>query len=435
MTMKYMSTRNHLLSVDFATAMFNGLAPDQGLYIPTQFPLLDLANIKELSTKSLVDLGVGIMQPYLSDIPSEKLHEMLHTALNFPIPLKLLEDQLYLLEVFHGPTLAFKDVGARFMAQALAYYSSEKQQHINIIVATSGDTGSAIADAFHDKTGIDVFILYPSKKISLLQEKQITTYGGNIHALEVAGTFDDCQRLVKTALADQKLKNEILLTTSNSINIARLLPQMIYHAWGLMQLKKLGVKISPILSVPSGNLGNLTSAVYAQKMGFSIEFFIAAINTNTVFKDYLSTHVYEPRPSIQTYANAMDVGNPSNFERLQDFYDHNADAMYEAIKAVTINNQKILEEIRRTYERTGMVIDPHTAVGVSAARKYQEENLPIIVTATAHPAKFPEVVKEALQIDIALTPSLERIMSLPKQAETISKDYQDLLTILTKAQH
>lgn len=431
--MKYMSTRNHSLDVDFATAMFNGLAPDQGLYIPTHFPLFESADIKGLAGKSLTELGLGIMQPYLGDIPAEKLHSMLEEALNFPIPLKLLEDQLYMLEVFHGPTLAFKDVGARFMAQALAYYSVETQQHINIIVATSGDTGSAIADAFHGKAGIDVYILYPSQKISLLQEKQITTYGGNIHALEVAGTFDDCQRLVKTALSDQQLKSKIMLTTSNSINIARLLPQMIYHAWGLMQLKKLGVKISPILSVPSGNLGNLTSAVYANKMGFAIEFFIAAINSNTVFKDYLSSHVYEPRPSIKTYANAMDVGNPSNFERLEDFYDNNADAMYDSIKAVTISDHKILEEIRRTYERTGFVIDPHTAIGVAAARKYQEENLPIIVTATAHPAKFPEVIKEALQIDIALTPSLERIMSLPKQAIAITTDYQDLLAILSEA--
>ncbi len=432
--MKYMSTRNHSLDVDFATAMFNGLAPDLGLYIPTHFPQFEHTNVKDLIGKSLVELGVNIMQPYFSDIPTDKLHNMLQHALNFPIPLKLLEEQLYVLEVFHGPTLAFKDVGARFMAQALAYYSAEKQQHINIIVATSGDTGSAIADAFHGTAGVDVYILYPSQKISLLQEKQITTYGGNIHALEVAGTFDDCQRLVKTALADQQLKSKILLTTSNSINIARLLPQIIYHSWGLMQLKRLGVKISPILSIPSGNLGNLTSAVYSRKMGFPVEFFIAAINANTVLKDYLSSHVFQPRPSIKTFANAMDVGNPSNFERLEDFYDRNPDTMYEAIKAVTISNHKILDEIRRTFERTGMVIDPHTAVGVAAARKYQEENLPIIVTATAHPAKFPEVIKEALQIDIALTPSLERIMSLPKQAVAISTDYQALLAILSQAQ-
>lgn len=428
--MEFISTRNHKISVSFAKAMYDGLAPDQGLYVPKRIPLQPMSQFPDFPDTSLSTLGVTVLHKFLDEIPRDQLEVMVERAFNFSIPLKHLDDQLYLLEVFHGPTLSFKDVGARFMAEVLAYFSAAKNQRINIIVATSGDTGSAIADAFHHTPNIDVFILYPSERISTLQEKQITTYGGNIHALEVLGTFDDCQRLVKMALSDTNLKRNRILTTSNSINIARLLPQIIYHAWGILQLKNAGIDVQPILSVPSGNLGNLTSAVYAKRMGFGIDSFIAAINSNKVFKDYLSKHVFEPRPSIQTFANAMDVGNPSNFERLLHLFHHHADEMHEMIQAVSINNASILSEMRRTYDSTGIIIDPHTAVGVSAARHYRDENLPIIITATAHPAKFPEVVQDALQLDIPLPPSLEKVISLPKRSKKMGTDYRELFEII-----
>lgn len=430
--MKFISTRNHNNKVEFRHAMFTGLAADQGLFVPESFPVLSEDILSNLQETTLQTLANAIMQLFLPDIAADKLSSILESSLSFPIPLTRLEQQYYLLEVFHGPTLAFKDVGARFMANALAYYSTDKQKKITILVATSGDTGSAIAHAFHHTPNIDVFILYPSQKVSLLQEMQMTTLGGNIHALEVQGTFDDCQRMVKTALSDTNLTSQLILTTSNSINIARLLPQIIYHAWGLAQLKQLGVEKSPCLFVPSGNLGNLTSAVYARQLGFKIQHFIAALNNNKVFADYLTSHQYTPRSSIKTFANAMDVGNPSNFERLIDLYQNDASKMHHDIQAFAIDNPEILNEIRRTYDKTGKIIDPHTAIGIAAARKYAPNSQPFIITATAHPAKFPDVIREALQIDIPLPDSLQRLMTLPKKAKLISTDYQDLVACLKR---
>jgi len=430
--MKFMSTQDHTAQASFSEAVFSGLAPDQGLYVPASFPALSKKLLTNLQQASLPDLSSAIMQPFLAEIPDNELADMLARALNFPIPLTRLEKQLYLLEVFHGPTLAFKDVGARFMAGVLAYYSSGKKSKVTILVATSGDTGSAIAHAFHRAKNVEVFILYPSQKITLLQEMQMTTLGDNIHALEVQGTFDDCQRLVKQALADPELKSGMTLTTCNSINIARLLPQIIYHAWGLAQLKQMGEEKSPDLFVPSGNLGNLTSAVYARQMGFDINMYIAALNNNTVFADYLSTQHFTPRPSVKTFANAMDVGNPSNIERLLDLYHHDARKMQTDIQAISINNPEILTEIRQTYETTGVIIDPHTAVGLAAARRYHDQDRPAIITATAHPAKFPEVIREALHIDIPLPESLQKVMVLKKKALLIAADYKELVTCLTR---
>lgn len=430
--MNYISTKDHLYSVSFSEAMFDGLAPKQGLYVPAFFPIMPQELLTDVTDLDLQTLGTHILSPFLTDIPHVKLNDMLQKALNFPIPLKMLDDQHYLLEVFHGPTLAFKDVGARFMAQAMAYFSTANHRKVTIIVATSGDTGSAIANAFHHAPNIEVFILYPSQKITLLQEMQMTTLGGNVHAVEVNGTFDDCQRLVKTALSDETLKKELNLTTSNSINIARLLPQMIYHAWGCVQLQQMGDNTAPCLFVPSGNLGNLTSAVYARQIGFSVHEFIAAINENKAFSDYLSSQQFTPRPSLKTLANAMDVGNPSNIERLQDFYHHDAAKMNADIKAISISNKEILEEIRRTYETSGMIIDPHTAVGLAASRKYPRTNHPYIITATAHPAKFPEVVREALNIDVEMPESLARLLSLPKQATEINADYEAFAELLSE---
>lgn len=432
--MKFTSTRSDIVSANFEQALFAGLAPDGGLYVPCDFPRLP-TDFFTNSHISLPHLGISMMKHYVTDIPADKLENIIKESLSFPIPLTHLQDNYYILEVFHGPTLAFKDVGARFMARALEFFAVTEHRKIRIIVATSGDTGSAIASAFHKMPNIDVYILYPSGKISRLQEQQITTFGDNIHALEVEGTFDDCQRLVKTALADDSLKSNKIITTANSINIARLLPQMIYHAWGLTQLRQKDIDEPPILSVPSGNLGNLTSAVYTNLSGFAVHKFIAAVNINAVFSDYLHTLVFAPQPSKKSFANAMDVGNPSNFERLQHLFSSHPEQMRREIVGYSIDDTEILDEIRQTYASTGIIIDPHTAVGVAAAKRNNVDDTPVIITATAHPAKFPEVIKHALDIDIALPESLLRILDKPKQAEKISIEYPDLRAVLANGNH
>ncbi len=430
--MKFISTRHEKLTVTFEEALFQGLAPDKGLYVPAKFPHIDASVFEHLPHYSLPELGEVIMRHFITDIPHKRLHDILHHALSFPIPLVHLEKNIYLLEVFHGPTLAFKDVGARFMANVLAYFSEAKQRKIKIIVATSGDTGSAIAHAFYQAPHIEVYILYPSKKISALQEMQMTTFGGNIHAIEVAGTFDDCQRLVKEALSDDTLKTDQTLTTSNSINISRLLPQIIYHAWGLAQLQQHGVHTAPDLVVPSGNLGNLTSAVYAKRLGFKIHEFVSAMNANHVFGDYLHTGEFHAHPSLKTYANAMDVGNPSNFERLQQLYEHHPHQMEREIKGISISDTEILAEIKSTYTSTGTILDPHTAVGVAAAKRHHQDHQPVIVTATAHPAKFPDVIKKAIDRDVPLPESLAKLLHQPKLSTPINVDYRALHHLLIK---
>tara|TARA_R110000868_G_scaffold248315_1_gene504821 strand:- start:293 stop:1597 length:1305 start_codon:yes stop_codon:yes gene_type:complete len=428
--MNFTSTRNHQLSVNFEEAVYRGLAPDSGLFVPENFPQLPADFISSLPSHSLLTIANHIISNFISDIPTDDRQKIIEKTLSFPIPLVHLEKNLYLLEVFHGPTLAFKDVGARFMANVLSYFATLEHKKVTILVATSGDTGSAIAHAFHRAPNIDVFILFPANKISRLQEKQMTTFGDNIHPLAVNGTFDDCQRLVKTALADDHIKSEKILTTSNSINIARLLPQMIYHAWGLAQLKTAGINHSPTMVIPCGNLGNLTSAVYAQKIGFHIADFLAASNQNSVFSDYLSSGLYEPRPSQKTHANAMDVGNPSNFERLLDVFDHSNAAIRQIIKGCTISDKEILDEIKSTYESTHYILDPHTAVGVASARQQLNHDNTVIITATAHPAKFPEVIQQAINIDIELPVQLQRVLSLPMSSENIGSDYKGLQSLL-----
>lgn len=414
--MKFISTRDVTYQQDFETALFHGLAPDGGLYIPSEFPHLstDILQAKEIT---LPQLGYAIMAAFLAEIPDTDLQRIINNALNFAIPLVPLYDNLFLLEVFHGPTLAFKDVGARFMANMLSYFLLKKQARVSILVATSGDTGSAIAHAFHRIPAVDVYILYPSKKITRLQEQQMTTLGDNIHAIEILGTFDDCQKLVKSALLDTALKEKKSLSTANSINISRLLPQIIYHSFGMVQLKQMGNDLAPLLSVPSGNFGNLTSALYAERIGFPVKHIIAATNANAIVPHYLKTGVFTPSPSKQTFSNAMDVGNPSNFERLLAFYHNDYQQISTAITGVSISDDATLAEIQTTYKKTGYILDPHAAVGVAAAKlASQNKTDPIIVTATAHPAKFPEVIRRALQFDIDIPESLQAAMDKPKQA-------------------
>lgn len=431
--MRYRSTHRKNPAVSFREALFRGMAPDGGLYVPEEFPQLSPAMLDTLHTHSLQSLGEQILSSFIDEIPPHDLAVITQRAWNFSIPLVQLSDQLFLLELFHGPTLAFKDVGARFMAETLSYFLVQENHEITIVVATSGDTGSAVAHGFHNTPNIAVYILYPSGKISRLQEQQMTTLGGNIRAVEVAGTFDDCQRLVKQALADPEVVKARNLTTANSINIGRLLPQIVYYAWALSQLKAQQRGAVPTVVVPSGNFGNLTAAAYAKALGLPITHFVAATNVNDVVPHYLETGTFTPRPSIQTLSNAMDVGNPSNLARLQALYQNNIDRMREEITAIRISDEETLDEIRRMYDQTRYIVDPHTAVGIAAARKYLDRKgvvTPLIIAATAHPAKFPEIIEQALGVQIPLPQPLQDALLRPKQSVTIDPKFSELRALL-----
>jgi threonine synthase len=433
--MKFVSVRGESLPVGFREALFRGLAPDGGLYVPETIPLL-LDGMPTASTSCrLPSLAAEILTHFIDDIPPAELASITEEALSFPIPLVKLEDNIFLLELFHGPTLAFKDVGARFMSRALSYFLRAEHRQLTIAVATSGDTGSAVAQGFYNVPGISVFVLYPSGKISPLQEQQMTTLGGNIHAIEVEGTFDDCQGLVKQALTDRDLVHSRELTTANSINLGRLLPQITYYVWALCLYRAAEISVSQevVVAVPSGNFGNLTAAVYSKHMGARISSFVSASNANDVIPEYFRTGVFRARPSLQTHSNAMDVGNPSNFARLEALYRKTPDQMRRDISAVSISDRETVDEMRRTYERTGVVLDPHTAVGVSAARAASERSstaASYIVAATAHPGKFPEVVRLAIGIAPPLPEKLQDALRQPKQSTRIPADYGEVKRLL-----
>jgi threonine synthase len=437
--MKFCSIRGESPDVQFREALFRGLAPDGSLYIPRAIPSLPSSVATASAPLHLPVIAAEILGAFIDEIPPADLKAIAQDAFSFPIPLVKLEGNLYLLELFHGPTLAFKDVGTRFMARALSYFLKSKQQKLTIAVATSGDTGSAVAHGFHNVPNISVFVFYPSGKISRLQEQQMTTLGGNIHAVEIEGTFDDCQFLVKRALTDHEVVQTRNLTTANSINLGRLIPQITYYCWALLQLRestdeaRSGSIVPPMVVVPSGNFGNLTAAVYAKHMGAAISSFISASNANDVVPEYFRTGVFRPRPSLQTHSNAMDVGNPSNFARLEALYRKNPFQMKRDIAAVSISDPETIDEIRRTYERTGYVLDPHTAVGVAAARgpaAATSSPIPIIVAATAHPGKFPEVVSKALGTTAPLPEQLQEAMRRPKHSTRLPAVYNEIRRLL-----
>lgn len=449
--MNFLSTNGKSPAVSFREALFQGMAPDGGLYVPERFPQLSPSTLDNLQSLSLHTIGGQILSSFIEEIPDHDLEVMVQRAWNFPLPLVTLTDKISLLELFHGPTLAFKDVGARFMAEALSFFLVQENREVTIVVATSGDTGSAVAHGFYDTPNISVYILYPSGKVSRLQEQQMTTLGGNVHAVEVGGTFDDCQRLVKLALADPELLKARNLTTANSINLGRLLPQIAYYAWAIAQLRTMlrgssapeqqgglgsgapSERIKPVVVIPSGNFGNLTAAVYAKQLGVPIEHIVAGTNVNDVVPRYMETGIFTPRPSIQTLSNAMDVGNPSNLARLQALYQNDLSRMRQEITATCISDEETLHEIRRTHNQTQYILDPHTAVGVAAARKYldrRRSSLPIIVAATAHPAKFPEIIEQALGIQIPLPASLQETLHRPKNTVKIESNFSALKALL-----
>lgn len=368
--MKYYSTNKEAFVVSLQEAVVKGLAPDRGLYMPERIARLPKNFFDEIENSGLQDISKTIAEAFFGeDIPKEELDAIVDDTLNFEIPLKNVEDGIYALELFHGPTFAFKDVGARFMARMLSYFVKEEQQEINVLVATSGDTGSAVANGFLGVEGIKVFVLYPSGKVSDMQEAQFTTLGQNITALEVDGTFDDCQALVKSAFMDEGLNTRLKLTSANSINVARFLPQSFYYFWAYAQLIQQTQFSKTVFSVPSGNLGNLTAGLFAKRTGLPVDRFIASNNRNDVFREYLQTGRYNPRASVQTIANAMDVGAPSNFDRILDLYSHSHKAITNDISSYRYNDTEISKAIKNVYQGSGYLLDPHGACAYLALKE------------------------------------------------------------------
>jgi threonine synthase len=423
--MKYYSTRHIAPKATLQEAVIKGLAPDRGLYMPEKINRLPADFFNEIGNLSLTNIAKVVAEKFFGeDIDKEQLNTIAIEALNFDIPLKKLEEGVYVLELFHGPTFAFKDVGARFMSRMLSYFVQEQRlENMKVLVATSGDTGSAVANGFLGVEGIQVFVLYPSGKVSEIQEAQFTTLGQNVVALEIDGTFDDCQALVKSAFMDEELNRKMYLTSANSINIARFLPQSIYYFYAYAQLAKQQPVDNVVVSVPSGNLGNLAAGLFAKRMGLPVKRFIAANNRNDVFFQYLDTGNYEPRASIQTIANAMDVGAPSNFERILDLYGQSHEAIKQDISGNTYSDVEIKNTIRTVYEKTGYLLDPHGACAYQALKDEKKPDETGVFLATAHPAKFKETVEECIGSTIEIPQRLSAFMRRKKQSHLLSTDF------------
>ena len=432
--MNYYSTNQSAPIASLQEAVVKGLAPDKGLYMPENIPLLTNFFFNEIAHFGLTTIAKTVAHAFFGeDIPKAKLDEIVADTLNFDVPLVKVEDGIYALELFHGPTFAFKDVGARFMARMLSYFVQEKkQEEVKVLVATSGDTGSAVANGFLGVRGIRVFVLYPSGKVSDIQEAQFTTLGQNIVALEIDGTFDDCQALVKTAFMDEELNLQMNLTSANSINVARFLPQSFYYFYAYAQLARQGISTDVILSVPSGNLGNLTAGLFAKRMGLPIKRFIAANNRNDVFREYLQSGKYTPRPSVQTIANAMDVGSPSNFERILDLYGHSHEAISKNISGYRFSDEEIQSAIKRVHEESGYLLDPHGACAYLALKENRESGETGIFLATAHPAKFKETVENCIGKEIEIPKRLEAFMKQTKQSQPLPRDFAAFKKALLK---
>lgn len=427
--MKYYSLTTPSRKVSFQQAVLQGLAPDGGLYMPEFIPELSTDFIRQLPSLSKTDIGFTVARSFVDErIPIEILREIINETISFDFPLVTLEENVFALELFHGPTLAFKDVGARFLARILQHIAQTTHQEITVLVATSGDTGSAVAHGFYNVEGIRVVILYPAGMVSALQEKQFTTLGRNIQAVKVAGTFDDCQRLVKQAFQDEELCKTKFLTSANSINIARLIPQSFYYFFAWSQLSTSNV----VFSVPSGNFGNLTAGVLAKKMGLPIHAFVAATNANDVVPEYLHTNVFTPRASTQTISNAMDVGNPSNFPRLLALYDNDWDSITKEIYGYAFTDTETRKAIADVFAKKNYILDPHGAVSYLGLKKYLADNPEAkgIFLETAHPSKFPDVVEFAIQQSITLHPALAELANKQIQSVSCTSDFSDFKKLL-----
>ena len=448
--MKYYSTNGQAPIADLKKAVVKGLAKDRGLYMPEEIYKLPRQFFDDIETMKFQDIAYNVASNFFGDdVDGDALQDIVYDTLSFDCPVVKVTDNIYALELFHGPTLAFKDVGARFMARLLRYFTSTTSgtsitsttsKPINVLVATSGDTGSAVANGFLGVEGIHVYVLYPKGKVSPIQECQFTTLGKNITAIEVDGVFDDCQALVKSAFMDAELNQHMKLTSANSINVARFLPQAFYYFNAYARMKALGKADELVMCVPSGNFGNICSALFGHEMGLPIKRFIAANNANDIFYKYLQTGKYEPKASIQTLANAMDVGDPSNFARILNLYSkngqRNAEETHQAITSLisgaTYSDDQIRKTMQQCYEETGYVLDPHGACGYQALKDGLKPGEIGVFCETAHPAKFKEKVDDILGTDIEIPARLKAFMEGEKQSVAMSKDFADFKAYLMR---
>lgn len=424
--MKLYSTNNKNLRVSFQEAVFNSLPADGGLYMPETIPVLDKAFIRNIQQYSFQEIAFEIATALIGDDISDRdLKGIIADAINFDAPVRFLNQDTAVLELFHGPSYAFKDFGARFMSRIMGYFSKKGDRLLDVLVATSGDTGGAVALGFLGVEGTRVTILYPKGKVSKVQEEQLTTNGENIRALEVAGTFDDCQALVKVAFNDSDLNRELRLTSANSINIARLIPQTFYYFWAYAQLKAQGIS-EIVFTVPSGNFGNIGAGLLAYKMGLPVKHFVAGTNVNDTVPRFLQSGNYEPKPSVQTLANAMDVGNPSNWVRIQDMFRNSLDELRAIISSYTYNDSQTADAMNEIYDNYGYVACPHTAIAYLASKRYRQDHpgtYASVFLSTAHPCKFPDAISEEIYRKVELPQGAEELGKKPKIITDLEADY------------
>jgi len=431
--MKYYSLNKTAPIVDFKEATIRGLAPDKGLYFPEQIPKHDKDFYKEIEKYPDEEIAFKIIQPFIGSVIEEnELRKIVAETINFEIPLKTVNQEIFSLELFHGPTLAFKDIGARFMSRCLGYFVKNNDKKITVLVATSGDTGGAVANGFFNVDGVDVVILYPSGKVSSVQEKQLVTLGHNIQAIEVKGTFDDCQQMVKQAFSDEALNKQLFLTSANSINVARWLPQQFYYLFAWKQWAD--KKNPPVISVPSGNFGNICAGILAHISGLPVKHFIAACNANKVVPEFLKTEKYQPQKAIATISNAMDVGNPSNFVRILELFNHQFLDLKNTLSSVSISDEQTRETIKEVDQKEDYLLDPHGAVAYCALHNYLKKHphQKGYLLETAHPVKFYDIVETVIQRQVPIPENISQILKKEKKSQRMNPDFEDLKEYLLK---
>ena len=429
--MLYYSTNNKSVKANFKEATIQGQAPDKGLYFPSVIPRLSQSFFKDIGNLSKEEIALQVIEPYVHDsIPLSELKRIVSETISFDFPLVSITETISALELFHGPTLAFKDVGARFMSRCLGYFVKDENKKVTVLVATSGDTGGAVANGFYNVEGINVVILYPSGKVSSTQEVQLTTLGNNITALEVDGSFDDCQQMVKTAFADVELRTQLFLTSANSINVARWLPQQFYYFFAYQQWKN--KNDAPVVSVPSGNFGNICAGLLAYQSGLPVSHFVAACNANDTVPQYLNNGVYQTKNSVPTISNAMDVGNPSNFVRIMELFEQNIGSLKNVLSSYSISDAETKEAIAKIFQERAYVLDPHGAVGFLALQRYFNEHpgKKGFFLETAHPSKFYDVIEQVTHRQVEIPESIKILMSRKKQATKINANDNDGLRAL-----
>ncbi|ASW75984.1 threonine synthase [Chryseobacterium piperi] len=430
--MNYYNLKDSKERVSFKTASIKGQGKEKGLFFPEKIPQFEKDFIENLNMFSNEEIAFRCMKDFVSDeIPEEELRKIASETISFEIPLKKINDRIYVLELFHGPTLAFKDIGARFMSRCLSYFLKDEHKKVTVLVATSGDTGGAVAHGFYKIQGIEVVILYPKNRVSAVQEKQLTALGENITALEISGSFDDCQNLVKQAFSDEEINASLFLTSANSINVARWLPQQIYYLLALKQWQQLE-KENPVICVPSGNFGNICAGILAYFRGLPVDHFIAACNLNNVVPHYLETQILAPKKTIATLSNAMDVGNPSNFVRILELFHHQFEDLKNKISGATVDDEETLKTIATVYEKYQYVLEPHGAVAYTSLENYLKENphKKGFILETAHPVKFPESIEKVVPEAIKIPEKLNDLMGKEKKTVEINPNFEELKRFL-----